>query len=314
VTGTMTDDTTETVTNPPADYKGIILAGGTGTRLHPITLGVSKQLLPIYDKPMIYYSLSVLMLANIKKILIISTEKDLPAFKSILGDGSQFGIQLQYAVQHQPRGIADAFIVAEQFIAEDNCCLVLGDNVFYGQDFQSKLAKATSKKTGATIFCYHVNDPSRYGVLELNKNGTLVGLEEKPIKPKSNWAVTGLYFFDNRVIEMAKSLLPSKRGELEVTDLIVQYLDLHELDAQTLGRGFAWLDTGTHESLLDAGQFVQTIEKRQGLKIACLEEIAYMKGWINESVLNKQIEFYKNTGYGAYLQQLKTSESIYLKG
>lgn len=293
-----------------AGYKGIILAGGTGTRLHPITLGVSKQLLPIYDKPMIYYSLSVLMLANIKETLIISTKKDLPAFKSILGDGAKFGIKLQYAVQDEPRGIADAFIVAEKFIGNDNCCLVLGDNVFYGQDFQSKLTEATSRQSGATIFCYHVNDPSRYGVLEFNRQGKLIGLEEKPVNPKSNWAVTGLYFFDKRVIEMAKSLSPSQRGELEITDLINQYLDLNELNVQTLGRGFAWLDTGTHESLLDASQFVQTIEKRQGLKVACLEEIAYMKGWINESVLNEQIEFYKGTGYGAYLKQLTTLEKI----
>jgi len=300
MTVAMTDD----LTDPSEDYKGIVLAGGTGTRLHPITLGVSKQLLPIYDKPMIYYSLSVLMLANIRDILVISTRKDLPAFRSILGDGSLFGINLQYEIQEEPKGIADAFIVAEGFLGKSDSCLVLGDNVFYGQDFQTKLAMATKRKSGATIFCYHVNDPSRYGVLELDSNGKLLNLEEKPSKPKSNWAVTGLYFFDNRVIDIAKSLSPSERGELEVTDLINHYLERDELSSQMLGRGFAWLDTGTHESLLDAGQFVQTIEKRQGLKIACLEEIAYAKGWIDQSVLKIQIEKYKNNGYGSYLEGL----------
>ena len=286
------------------NYKGIVLAGGTGTRLHPITLGVSKQLLPIYDKPMIYYSLSVLMLANIKEILIITAEKDLSSFKAILGDGSQFGVKLQYQIQSEPRGVADAFIVAEDFIGKDNCCLVLGDNIFYGQDFQSKLTDATANYNGATIFSYHVNNPSRYGVLELNEQNEIVGLEEKPIKPKSNWAITGLYFFDNRVVEMAKSLKPSARGELEITDLIRKYLNLKELKSKMLGRGFAWLDTGTHESLLDAGQFVQTLEKRQGLKVACLEEIAFSKHWIDEGQLREQIEKFKNTSYGGYLKGL----------
>ncbi|MGB0496450.1 MAG: sugar nucleotidyltransferase, partial [Kangiellaceae bacterium] len=236
--------------------------------------------------------------------LIISTEKDLPAFQAILSDGAQFGVKFHYKVQSEPKGVADAFLLAEDFIGKDNCCLVLGDNVFYGQDFQAHLAKATSKEMGATIFCYHVKNPNRYGVAEFNERKKIIGIEEKPVNAKSNWAVTGLYFFDHRVVDMAKQLTPSKRGELEITDLINNYLNQKELDSQMLGRGFAWLDTGTHQSLLDAGQFVQTIENRQGLKVACLEEIAYSKGWISDEMLKAQISLFNQTSYGEYLERL----------
>jgi|TARA_R110001583_G_scaffold170891_1_gene324338 glucose-1-phosphate thymidylyltransferase len=289
--------------------KGIILAGGSGTRLHPITMGVSKQLLPIYDKPMIFYPLSVLMLAGMKEVLIISTPEDLPNYQKLLGAGDQFGIQITYAEQPSPDGLAQAFLIGEEFIGDDNCCLILGDNIFYGQHFSEKLKSAAEKVSGATVFGYHVSDPERFGVVEFDDAGKAISIEEKPEKPKSNYAVTGLYFYDNDVIEVAKSIKPSDRGELEITDVNKYYLDKKTLSVEMLGRGFAWLDTGTHESLLEAGAFVHTIEQRQGLKIACLEEIAYSNGWLSKDQVRSQAEKLKKTGYGQYLFQLIESEA-----
>ncbi len=284
--------------------KGILLAGGSGTRLHPITLGVSKQLLPIYDKPLVYYPLSVLMLAGIREILLISTPDDLPSYQKLLGDGEQFGIKLSYAVQPSPDGLAQAFIIGEEFIGNDSCCLILGDNIFYGQHFSENLKVANARTEGATVFGYHVSDPERFGVVEFDKQGRAISIEEKPTKPKSHYAVTGLYFYDNRVVDIAKSIKPSERGELEITDINSFYLEDKSLKVEMLGRGFAWLDTGTHESLLDAGQFVHTIEKRQGFKVACLEEIAFHNGWISAEQLKAQGEYLQKTGYGQYLLAL----------
>ena len=282
-------------------YKGIVLAGGSGTRLHPITKGVSKQLLPVYDKPMIYYPLSVLMLAGIKEILLISTPDDIAGYQRLLGDGSDFGIELEYAVQLSPDGLAQAFIIGEDFIGDSNVALILGDNIFYGQNFIENLKSATSKMSGATIFGYHVKDPERFGVVDFDINGNVINIEEKPQNPRSNYAVTGLYFYDNDVIKIAKSISPSSRGELEITDVNVIYQKRGDLTVQLLGRGFAWLDTGTHDSLIEAGQFVQTIESRQGIKLACLEEIAFNQSWISKDTLLKQAEALKKTNYGDYL-------------
>ncbi|MGY8810609.1 MAG: glucose-1-phosphate thymidylyltransferase RfbA [Pseudomonadales bacterium] len=287
-----------------AKYKGIILAGGSGTRLHPITMGMSKQLLPVYDKPMIYYPLSVLMLAGIREVLIISTPTDLPGFQRLLGDGSQFGVDITYAEQPSPDGLAQAFIIGADFIGTDNVCLVLGDNIFYGQHFSDKLKEATSRGVGATVFGYHVTDPERFGVVEFDDAGKAISIEEKPAQPRSNYAVTGLYFYDNDVIDIARNIKPSHRGELEITDVNIAYMERGDLHVTLLGRGFAWLDTGTHDSLLEAGQFVQTVEHRQGLKVACLEEIAYNQGWIDKQQLIQQGNFYKKTEYGQYLIRL----------
>jgi glucose-1-phosphate thymidylyltransferase len=285
-------------------YKGIVLAGGSGTRLHPITLGVSKQLLPIYDKPMIYYPISVLMLAGIKDILLISTPNDISGYQRLLGDGSKFGISIEYAIQPSPDGLAQAFIIGEEFIGNSNVALVLGDNIFYGQHFSDNLIKAVSKREGATVFGYHVKDPARFGVVEFDDAGNVLSIAEKPAIPKSNYAVTGLYFYDNDVIEIAKGIHPSERGELEITDLNNVYQSKGLLSVELLGRGFAWLDTGTHDSLLEAGQFVQTVEHRQGLKVACLEEIAFHQGWISKAQLITQAENLKKTSYGEYLTKV----------
>jgi glucose-1-phosphate thymidylyltransferase len=284
--------------------KGLLLAGGAGTRLHPATLSISKQLLPIYDKPMIYYPLSTLMLAGIRDILIISTPQDTSRFAQLLGDGSQLGLNLQYAVQPSPDGLAQAFLIGADFIGNDNSALVLGDNIFYGHDFHQILGHADQRGTGATVFAYHVHDPERYGVAEFDASGKVLSLEEKPKQPKSNYAVTGLYFYDNQVVDLAHNLEPSPRGELEITDLNRLYLEQGSLNVEIMGRGYAWLDTGTHDSLLEAGQFIATIEKRQGLKVACPEEIAFRQGWITTEQLEALAHPLAGNGYGQYLLRL----------
>lgn len=288
--------------------KGIILAGGTGSRLYPATFAVSKQLIPVYDKPMIFYPLSVLMLAGIRDILLISTPKDLPLYKALLGTGEDYGIRLSYAEQPKPEGLAQAFILGEKFIAKDNVCLILGDNIFYGRDLKKLLTEAASQPSGATVFAYHVKNPSAYGIVQVDKNNQAVSIEEKPLQPKSNWAVTGLYFYDNRVVDIAKNLTPSPRGELEITDVNNWYLKHGELSVQLMGRGMAWLDTGTHADLIKASIFIEALENRQGLKIACLEGIAYRNGWIDAKHLARRAQLMKNTEYGAYLSNIPEDE------
>tara|TARA_B100001057_G_C22818272_1_gene938353 strand:+ start:403 stop:1287 length:885 start_codon:yes stop_codon:yes gene_type:complete len=287
--------------NKSKKYKGIVLAGGSGTRLHPITLTTSKQLLPIYNKPMVYYPISVLMMAGIKEILIISTPHDIDDYKKLLSDGSQFGVNFHYCVQEKPNGLAEAFIIGEKFIGEDNVALILGDNIFYGFGFSENLMHSVKSSEGATIFGYHVKDPNRFGVVEFDNSDNVLSIEEKPKKPKSNYAVTGLYFYDNDVVNIAKNIKPSDRGELEITDVNNTYLEMKKLKVQLLGNGFAWLDTGTYDSLLDASRFVQMIEERQGLQVACLEEIAFKNKWIDESILLEQAKKYEKTSYGNFL-------------
>ena len=290
--------------------KGIILAGGSGTRLYPLTKAVSKQILPIYDKPMIYYPLSVLLLANIREVLIISTPTDIHLFETLLGDGSHIGISITYKVQPSPDGLAQAFLLGEEFIGNDSCCLVLGDNIFYGYNFSKLLTEASEIKKGATVFGYYVNDPERYGVAEFDDDGNVLSIEEKPSAPKSNYAVTGLYFYDNTVVAKAKTIKPSKRGELEITDLNKIYLDEKTLNVKLLGRGMAWLDTGTHQSMLQASNFVESIEERQGLKVACLEEIAYRKGWITKEQLTELARPLLKNQYGQYLMKIMNEKFI----
>ncbi|MDA9762900.1 glucose-1-phosphate thymidylyltransferase RfbA [Gammaproteobacteria bacterium] len=287
-----------------SSVKGIVLAGGSGTRLYPITQGISKQLLPVYDKPMIYYPISVLMLAGIREILIISTPEDLPNYQKMLGDGSCYGVELSYAIQPSPDGLAQAFIIGEKFIGSDRICLVLGDNIFYGQGFSSKLKKIAEKTSGATVFGYSVLDPQRFGVVSFDGDMRVLSIEEKPVRPKSNFAVTGLYFYDNDVVNIAKTVERSDRGELEITSINQVYLQRGNLDVEILGRGFAWLDTGTHDSLLEASSFVKTIESRQGYRIACLEEIGFKNGWLSEKKLLEQADMYSKNSYGQYLKQI----------
>jgi glucose-1-phosphate thymidylyltransferase len=291
--------------------KGIILAGGSGTRLYPLTMVTSKQLLPIFDKPMIYYPMSTLMLAGIREILIISTPEDTPRFEALLGDGSQFGIKLEYKVQPSPDGLAQAFLIGEEFIGDDSVAMILGDNIYYGSGMRKILQRAAQKEIGATVFGYHVQDPERFGVVEFDDNGKVLSVEEKPEFPKSNYAITGLYFYDNRIVDIAKNVKPSKRGELEITAVNEAYLHMGELEVELLGRGFTWLDTGTHQSLVDATNFVKTVEEHQGIKIAALEEIAYINGWINKDALYESGEKFSKTGYGQYLLKVASGRIKY---